>query len=256
MRVAITGAAGFLARHIIEELAEDFELTLGDIAAAPKDLPANCRWTHCDVTQPASVAELVKGQDAVVHTVALVREATKTGVSTFVDVVVGGTWNTLAAAVDAGVSRFVNISSIVVMGGPIASGAGDPIDHPITVHERHPIGPRGLSYVLSKTLGETVADVYARTYPNLSVLNLRPGVITGDGQNSDPAPPADNTRRHWFVHVDPKDVARAVRRGLSLDPAPRGSYNILASRPDAMYSWAETERDLHFVTENTWPQIK
>lgn len=249
MRVLITGAAGYLGRRLQEELAGDFELTLADVAPQPAELPDGAVWRHCDITDEKAVRELVAGHDAVVHTVAIVRGHDSVPISTFRDVTVGGTWNVFDAAATSGVSRVVNISSIVVAGalpkedGPIGTtGWG-----PFTTDER------GFRYCLSKRLGEVIADSFAATFPELSVVNLRPVMIAGDGQNPEPVAPAEGGL--WFIHVDVRDLARAVRRALEADPAPRGTYNVTAARPDSAFSWREAERDFGFVAEHNWSEI-
>jgi UDP-glucose 4-epimerase len=245
MRVLITGAAGYLGRRLCHELAPDFELTLADIVEPP-DVPAGATWRRCDITDEQEVRDLVTGHDAIVHTVAIVRGRDGVPISSFLAVTVGGTWNVVDAAANAEVPRIVNISSIVAGGQ-----APDGVEPPYGTEFTGALYPGDIRYGISKRVGETIADSYAASYPGLSVVNLRPVMIAGDGQNPEPQP----RDGHWFVHVDVDDLARAVRRALETDPAPSGTYTVTAARDDSIYSWTEAQRDLGFVAEQNWSEI-
>ncbi len=244
MRVLVTGAAGYLGSELYRELTGDFALTLVDVVP-PSDAGARKLWLPCDLTDQASVTGLVAGHDAVVHTVAIVRNRAGLPIAPFLDVTVGGTWNVLDAAARGGVGRVVNISSIV------AGGAHD--ETPVGTDGWGPLAPSDLYYGLSKRLGEVIADSYAAAYPAMSVVNLRPVMIAGDGQNAEPAPSPDGIPR--FMHVDVRDVARAVRAALMTTPAPTGAYNVTAARSDSVYDWTSAQTDLGFTAENNWEQV-
>ena len=62
MRVLVTGAAGFVGRHLTRALEGVHELRLGDVR--PLDDP---RWVPLDVTNPEQVREAMSGVEAVVH---------------------------------------------------------------------------------------------------------------------------------------------------------------------------------------------
>lgn len=100
------------------------------------------------------------------------------------------TWNTLEAAAEAGVTRYVYASSCHVMAGyerdePYASVlAGrldglDPQRIPLirTSDPPRPDGP----YALGKVLGEAAGRYFADTY-GMSVIVLRLGAVTPDGR--------------------------------------------------------------------------
>lgn len=247
MKVLITGAAGYLGGELVRALGEDHELTLCDLRR-PDDAADDPRWVTGDVTELNGLRSIVAGNEAVVHTVALVRGRWEQPLDRFVDVMVKGTWNIAQACAEEGVSRLVNISSIAAPGIPPSS------DRMVRNDESVPLGQADLFYGLSKRLGEQIVNTYGESYPELATVNIRPGVIAGDGAN--PGPARDSaTAPHWFIYVDVRDVAQAVRGSLATTPAPRGSYAIVAGRDDALYDWRDAAEKIGYVSEYTWPEL-
>lgn len=113
MLVMVTGGAGFVGNNIISKLVEEgYEVraVVRNPEKAEKRLAQfgdKIEIAQGDVTQRGDWADLMKGVDAVVHTVAISMEK---GGQTYDDVNYQGTINVVDAAVDAGVGRFINIS--------------------------------------------------------------------------------------------------------------------------------------------------
>jgi nucleoside-diphosphate-sugar epimerase len=230
----------------VRALEQEHDLTLTDIR--PPDQAPDHRWVPCNVVDLEDVRSLAAGHEAVVHTVALVRERFEEPLDRFIEVMIRGTWNIAQASAEAQVSRLVNISSIVAGGWPDAG------DRAVTCADTFALSAGDFYYSLSKRLGEQIIDAYSGTYPGLAGLNLRPGVIAGDGKN--PGPSRDGAEDpYWFVYVDVRDVARAVRSSLATEPAPRGTYAIVAGRDDALFDWQPAAQDIGYVSEHTWPAV-
>ena len=113
MLVLVTGGAGFVGNNIIEELVKrgySVKAVVRNPEKAEKRLGRfgdSVEIVQGDVTSRSIWAELMKGVDAVVHTVAISMEK---GGQTYENVNYQGTINVVDAAVDAGISRFINIS--------------------------------------------------------------------------------------------------------------------------------------------------
>ena len=245
MKVLITGAAGYLAGFIVEALAAEHELTLTDVVALPGDR-AGHDYIRADVTDYEAVAAACAGHDAVIHTVALVRERFDKPPTLFADVMVKGTWNVAEACARAGVGRLVNVSSVVAIGSPADRTQPYRVGDPQTYNEGD------LYYCLAKHLGEEIGRAYHQAH-GLAVVHIRPGIIAGDGLNREPVAP-DNPAGRWFMHVSPVDVAGAVRCALTAD-VPYGAYHAVTARADGVYDWTETQRDLGHTPEHNWPDI-
>ena len=112
MLIAVTGASGFVGRHITALLARRGHQVRalvrrdgrGGAAAA---LPAE--RTPGDLADPAALAAFTRGADVIIHLVGIIVEA---GAATFEAVHVEGTRRLLTAARAAGVRRFVHMSAV------------------------------------------------------------------------------------------------------------------------------------------------
>src|SRR4029077_19512316 len=62
-RVLITGAAGYVGRHVTRGLEAEHELRLGDLSIPDGD----ARWVRLDVPRPEEAAAAMRGVDAVIH---------------------------------------------------------------------------------------------------------------------------------------------------------------------------------------------
>jgi NADH dehydrogenase len=205
MRVAITGANGFVGRNVIAILLGD--LAPADIRALVRDpgrtseLPAVALDVRAvDVTRPETLRGMFDGADAVVHTVAIPTERH----GSFARVNAEGTRNVVREAERAGVRKLVHISAI---------GAS-------------PHSP----YPFLRTKGEGQAAVEASTVPHVV---LRPSILFGPGDDFFPrlrfslrfpvVPlPGGGVARFQPLHV--ADLARAIRAAL-LGPL-TGTYEV------------------------------
>ena len=118
MKIAITGATGFLGKSLAEDLAKKgHELYLHarseEKSEAIKDLAA--KLIVSDICDEDAIKELVTGADVVVHTVSNFRSASGPPES-YTEINLNGTINTFERAREAGVKRFVHISTIGVLG--------------------------------------------------------------------------------------------------------------------------------------------
>jgi nucleoside-diphosphate-sugar epimerase len=244
----ITGGAGYLGRALARSLSPTHELTLFDVVESDV-VDASHRSVVGDITNLRAVADACHGQDAVVHTVALVRDRWEAPLERFIDVMVKGTWNVAEACVRSHVKRLINISSVAAGGWPSNQ------DRTIRPEESLPLSEDDLFYSLAKRLGELVVNSYGEAYGELACINLRPGVIAGDGANPGPSR-VDGCGPQWFVYVDVNDVAVAVASALTGDAPRRGTYAIVASRDDALFDWHPATADLGYRSANTWPELR
>jgi NADH dehydrogenase len=110
--ILITGASGFLGRRLVQRaLAQGRNVrALVRRPAADLDLPADVLYQG-DVTDPATLAGAVEGVEAVIHAAATTSEtAPDEALSRRTNV--EGTLNLMAACKEAGVRRWIQISSL------------------------------------------------------------------------------------------------------------------------------------------------
>jgi NADH dehydrogenase len=111
MKVFIAGGTGFVGSHVVARLLERgcgvFCLVHNTETA---NLPTPVRIIHGDATKPAGLAEGLKGVDAVINLIGIIRSYSARGV-TFRRLHVETTQNLLQAAKSAGVKRFIQMSA-------------------------------------------------------------------------------------------------------------------------------------------------
>jgi len=170
MKVLVTGATGFLGRHLIPQLI-----------AAGHDVQALVRPTSDttflkqngvslavapDISSKAEVAQACHGCDAVIHAAGQFRFWGK--YDEFYQTNVAGTEAVLEGCTAAGVKKFVHVSTIAIAG---RFPAGSLLD------ENHPPNPDE-NYQKTKYEGEQLALQYGRDH-DLDVVIIRPGAFYG-----------------------------------------------------------------------------
>ena len=166
MKVLVTGASGMLGGGVARALA-----LRGDTVTVlqRRATGLGLREVLGDVADPAVAAQAVAGQDAVVH---LAAKVSVTGPwQEFERVNVGGTQELLTAARDAGVARFVQVSSpsVAHAGKALVGATAGPAD---------PGHARG-HYARSKALAERSA--LQADAPGFAVVAVRPHLVWGPG---------------------------------------------------------------------------
>lgn len=166
--VAVTGATGFLGRSLIRALeAPGIEIRGLSRPGSNRELLSDMDicWIEGDVEDPASLVELMRGADWIIHAAGMLGQA---GISerAYYELHVNGTENVLQAAGEC--RRILYISSPGVL-GPIE---GPPAD------ENSPLAPSN-PYERSKAVAERVAIAYARK--GLPVVIGRPEFVYGPG---------------------------------------------------------------------------
>lgn len=213
MTILVTGATGFIGRHVALRLAQrgDDVVALVRETSAPwkKQVleEAGIGLREGDVTDRDSVVRALDDVDGVVHCAAFVRlgpvdgghmEATN----------VGGTRNVLGAAVEAGVARMLHTSSIAALGAHGSGRFDEDHPHPRTYHSEYD-RTKHQSGLVATELAEAGAHivqalpsvVFGRADPNFGV------VFRNYMRRKIPVIPGPDTLVP-FVHID--DLARGM----------------------------------------------
>jgi 3beta-hydroxy-delta5-steroid dehydrogenase/steroid delta-isomerase len=171
----VTGAAGYLGRHLVRELLRRGARVRGfDLAALDLRHP-HFEHVQGDVTCWEDVRKACEGIDTVFHTAAVLdfaRFATKRQRARSHAVNVTGVEHVVRAAREARVSRLVHTSSNnVTLDGPVIDG-----------DESRPYAARAWDlYTETKVLGEQAA-LAANGHGGLHTCAIRPGGIYGPGE--------------------------------------------------------------------------
>ena len=129
MKVFLTGATGFVGRHMLDRLLADGHA----VRAALRGLPGQTarlvshtqhigrkddfQWVHGDIVESTRLDEGMHGCDAVIHLVGIIVEK---GSNTFERMHHLGTRNVVEAAKRAGIKRFVQMSALGVRANGVA----------------------------------------------------------------------------------------------------------------------------------------
>ncbi len=173
-RVLVTGGAGLVGSHIADQLVNEgaAEIVVVDnfTRGRRENLAramASGRVTliEGDIRDTATVRRVMDGIDAVFHQAAIRITQCAEQPREAVDVLIGGTFNVLEAAVQAGVKKVVAASSASVYGEP----SYVPID------EGHPFNNRtlyGAAKVADEQILRSFNDMYGLPYAALRYFNI------------------------------------------------------------------------------------
>lgn len=167
MKVVVTGAAGFLGRHVARRFRDGGWNTVGfDVSSFEEP---GIRSVQGDLSEANSVEHAVEGADVVAH-IAAIGDVYLAGEQPALaaEVNVVGTANVVEAAIRHG-ARVVYASTWEVY--------GEPVEEPIT--ETHPTMPDH-PYSITKLAGESLL-LAATRLRDLSALALRLGTAYGSG---------------------------------------------------------------------------
>jgi len=192
----VTGATGHALWATAKELRRA-GYTTRTLARSQEQFPALAAEGHDpvlgDVASPATLAAAVKGSDVVVHGAVYSGQDWDTAVAVNVD----GTRALAETALEAGVRRFVHISTISVHGDPQPDG----------LTEDSPLAPdcKEIPYIGSKARGElALAEVRSK---GLETVVIRPGAICSAERSQWGNEMVERVRaRGWPASFHPDDV--------------------------------------------------
>jgi nucleoside-diphosphate-sugar epimerase len=222
LTVAVTGATGFVGRHLLPALIEAGyyvrALTRRDPPFELQILADSVAWVPGLLSQKDTLLSLVQGADAVVHCAGAIKALNRETFFAMNDI---GTANVLEAALaQPALPRFVHISSLAAR------------------------EPQLSPYAASKRLGE---DKVLASRDKLTAIVLRPPAVYGPGDMETfrifrmaslgfvPTPMISGARTS-LVHV--KDVVGSIMTALAVVEMPDAPIEFDDGRSGG-YTWAE-----------------
>lgn len=190
MKILVTGAAGFMGSHLVDELIERGHDVTGidDLSGGYREnVNKDCRFLEFDLRDEIQTDEAVRGQDAIFHLAAYAAE----GQSVFSpceinDINIRPMNNLLVAAVNHDVQDFIFTSSMAVYGKQVP-----PFDELL---DPRPVDPYGCG----KAYCERMLSIFAETYGFRRMI-IRPHNVYGPRQNI--ADPYRNVLGIWMNMV-------------------------------------------------------
>ncbi|WP_207212109.1 SDR family oxidoreductase [Promicromonospora panici] len=241
-RVLVTGATGFVAGHVIEELIRGGHQVRGTVRSL-RD-PARVAHLHriadalggsielveANLSDDAGWGDAVAGQEYVLHTASPFPATPPRDEAELIGPAVDGTLRVLNASVRAGVRRVVMTSSAS------AVSAGRPRDEERRRTEEDWGEPdRSAPYAKSKIFAERAAWDFAAEHPGLELVVINPGLVLGPVQHAAAGTSVSLVRRLLnrelpavpklgFSPVDVRDVAHAHRLAMEVPDAAGNRY--------------------------------
>jgi nucleoside-diphosphate-sugar epimerase len=214
MKVAVTGAAGFLGQALLPFLAAAHTVRASDLRSAAGEGAISA----ADVLDRAAMDALCDGMDAVVHLAHAAWDpalSAAANAARILDTRIKGTYTLLLAAADRGVKRVAQVSDLCVLSGYAAG---------LIVSEDFVPLPDTSAHQQAVYLSELVGREFARLHPGM-VCTLRLGTVVDAGSLDAGAP----FREDW---LDVADAVAAILRALEVDGfdglAHWGLYNLAA----------------------------
>lgn len=233
-RALVTGANGFLGSHLVERLRAEGWDVRGMVrrTSDTRWLPPDLDLAYGDAAVPESLTPAVRDVDTVFHLAGVTRAGSE---ADYLRVNAEGTGSLARAARDAGVGRFVLVSSLAAGGASTADRARN---------EDDPDRPTG-AYGRSKKAGE---DALAREAGGLAWTVMRPCAVYGPRDRDFlilarfaaggrvirfTGPP----QRVSIVHVE--DVVRGLLAAAKTEAAAGRTYYLAHPEPT---TWTEVGR--------------
>ena len=260
LRVAITGASGYIAGRLIRKLqncSSVSHILAADVRPPITQFSDKVTFETWDVTESRPDIFSSHRIDAVIHLAYILNPARRKTHARRVNVT--GTDNVLQASREAGVKHVVYLSSTSVYGAHA--------DNPALLTETDPIRPvEGFQYSQDKVAAESRLLDFAQRSPDAIVTILRTCPVVGPNASNfianafkKPVLPAIGSADPpmQFLHED--DMVLTLARCLKLRP--RGVYNVAG---DGTIRWSEVvsvmERPLirlptpiwYFLTSAAW----
>ncbi len=190
--VMVTGASGFVGRHLCSKLVVDGWQVRAVLRNLAKSLKSTDSVTISQLDGQTSWAEALQDVDVVIHLAALVHvrsDFSSNSLSVFRKVNVSGTLHLASQAAKAGVKRFIYISSIKV------NGELTMLERPFT--ESDIANPQD-AYSMSKFEAEQGLLLLAKE-TDMEIVIIRPPLVYGVG-----------------VKANFANIMRALQRGIPL----------------------------------------
>jgi nucleoside-diphosphate-sugar epimerase len=242
MNVLVTGGTGLAGSHSVRELLRAGHRVRALVRSEAKlarlfpDAPKALTSVVGDIADQASIREALDGCDALLHTAAVV-SIDNASPEALIEANVGGVKKVLGAALDAGIERIVQVSSLSALFHIEPNGQAAPITADTEPHESEH------AYGLSKAMAERwVREQQAAgapiwtTYPSAVIAPDDPGMTESTNALRIFAGRFVPLTPGGFQLVDARDLAIAHR--LLLEQGPSVKRHLV---PGHYLPW----RDLH-----------
>ncbi|MCU4653276.1 aldehyde reductase [Roseibacterium sp. SDUM158016] len=242
-KVFVTGASGFIAKHILRELMEKGYAVRASVRSDRRKeeleslfRDASLEFATLDLTRDDGWQDALKGCDVLIHTASPFPLTEPKDPQDLIRPAVDGTLRAMRAAKEAGIKRVILTSSCAAIYKQADKPKMQPSDE---TYWTSPDDPAVGAYEASKTLAEKAAWDFVADHSEIALTTINPGAVFGPPMDArygsslelveqlmtgkvPMAPPMD------MVAVDVRDVARMHVAAIDLE-ATKGERFAAAS---------------------------
>jgi nucleoside-diphosphate-sugar epimerase len=228
MKIAVTGGSGRIGRAIIADALAHGHRAV-NIDRAPPATPLDVPFIQADIQDYDALVKAFDGCDALIHMAAI---PSPTG---HIDHVIHnnnvvGSYNALRAAVEVGIRRICQASSVNAIG---LSFSRKPRFDYFPLDEKHPCYVEE-PYSLSKWICEQQADSFARRYEDVRIASMRFHLVVPERADAAKvyAVAEERIAKHLWAYSRADASARACMLSLEAPYAGHEVFYIVA--PDTV----------------------
>jgi UDP-glucose 4-epimerase len=226
MKIALTGSSGGIGRAITAmALAQGHSLVAIDRVAPPEPLTGDQRFIRCDMDDYDGLVAAFTGCDALIHMAAIPSPGHHPDHVVHNNNVVGS-YNALRAAVEHGITRVCQASSVNAIGHSYSRA---PRHDYFPIDEHHPNYGED-PYSLSKWICEQQADAFVRRYEDLRIASMRFHWVVPDRARASREfrPDTPHPARHLWAYTRFDAAADACLKSLDADIVGHEAFYIVA----------------------------
>lgn len=214
MKIAITGGSGGIGRALIEmALAQGHTVVNVDRVAPPAESAASgVPFIQAEMSDYEALEKAFRGCEALIHLAAIAAPGHHPDQVVHNNNVVGS-YNALRAAVEVGITRVCQASSVNAIGHSYSRA---PRYDYFPIDELHPTYNED-PYSLSKWICEQQADSFVRRYENMVIASLRFHWVVNTTQlpHQVYGALAPETAKHLWAYTDTAAACRACLLGIT-----------------------------------------
>jgi len=248
-KVLLTGASGFIAKHILRELLAGGYAVRASIRSDKRKneiqslFPnANIEFVHLDLLKDEGWNEALAGVDVLMHTASPFPFSEPKDPQDLIRPAVDGTLRAMKAAKAAGVKRVILTSSNAAIYKDASKAPTAQSDESNWTTPDHPAVS---SYEASKTLAEKAAWDFVAQNPDIALTTINPGVVLGPAMDGNYGTSLDIIKQMMtgkmpmvppvaMPAVDVRDVARMHVNAISNDATKGERFSATSDTIDFM----------------------